>query len=272
MNMRRILLFASLFALAPLLHAQETISFGQNYYEENTGIIYNKVTTVDLKLHTFGFAIGMNFGTIRTYYLTRYFNIEFGEIRHPKEFRQSFDLPVSSGRISRSFIFGKQNNFFVLRGGIGAKRYLSEKARKKGVAIAITYSGGASLGLLKPYYLDLRRFPDPPAPGGQVIISSEKFSPENRTDFLDINKIIGSSGFGRGLGEISVRPGGHAKFGLQFDWGAFDQFAKALEVGAMLDFFFTKVPIMVEDPSIENVENRFIFLNFYISFQLGKRR
>ncbi len=270
--MRHFLLTISLLAFFQVLHGQEVISFGQNYYEDNKGIVYNKVTTVDLKLHTFGFAIGLNFGTIRTYYLTRYFNFEFGEIRHPKEFRQSFDLPVSSGRISRAFIFGKQHNFFVLRGGLGAKRYLSEKAKKKGVAIAISYSGGPSLGLLKPYYLDLRRFPDPPAPGGQVVISSEKFSEENRDDFLDINKIIGSSGFGQGLGEIALRPGGHAKFGIQFDWGAFDEFAKALEAGIMVDFFFTRIPIMVEDPTIENVENRFLFVNFFLSMQLGKRR
>jgi len=270
--MQRYILVFCLFALLPALRAQDVISFGQNYYEDNQGIIYSKETTVDLKLHTFGFAFGLNFGTIRTYYLTRYINIEFGELRHPKEFRQSFDLPITSGRISRSFVFGKQNNFFVLRGGVGAKRYLSEKASRKGVAIALSYSGGIALGLLKPYYLDLRRFPDPPAPGGQVVISSEKFSEENRSDFLDINKIIGSSGFGRGLGEIGIRPGGHAKFGIQFDWGAFDQFAKALELGVMLDAFFGKVPIMVEDPTVDNVENRFLFVNFYLSLQLGKRR
>jgi len=251
--------------------AQENVSFGTNYYDDDAkGIIYDREFTVDLKLHTFGYALGVNIGRLRTYYLTRYFNIEFGEIKHPKEFRQSFDFNISPGS-ARAFIFGKQNNFFVLRGGIGEKRYLSEKAKKKGVAIALSYSGGVSLGLLKPYYLDLFRFSDPPSI--DFFISSEKYSEENRELFLTQNRIYGSSGFARGLGEIRFRPGGHAKFGVNFDWGAFDQFAKSLEAGVMVDFFFQKVPIMVEDPEfVPNTENRFLFVNFFVNLQLGKRR
>ena len=42
----------------------------------------------------------------------------------------------------------------MLRVGMGAKRYFSEKAKRKGIAIGINYQAGVSLGLLKPYYLD----------------------------------------------------------------------------------------------------------------------
>ncbi|MCB9316077.1 MAG: hypothetical protein H6569_08065 [Lewinellaceae bacterium] len=72
--------------------------------------------TTNLKLTTNrGFAPGMEFGRLRTYYKTTYFHISLGELKHPKEQRQSAD-PILS-RSFRPFIFGKQNNFFVVRGG-----------------------------------------------------------------------------------------------------------------------------------------------------------
>ena len=182
----------------------------------------------------------------------------------PNPFRVQAEINNSG----ESSLYGVEAELILPPGLVTAS---SEKAKKKGVAIALSYSGGVSLGLLKPYYLDLFRFSDPPSI--DFFISSEKYSEENRELFLTQNRIYGSSGFARGLGEIRFRPGGHAKFGVNFDWGAFDQFAKSLEAGVMVDFFFQKVPIMVEDPEfVPNTENRFLFVNFFVNLQLGKRR
>ncbi|MDX1666690.1 MAG: hypothetical protein R3350_05660, partial [Saprospiraceae bacterium] len=198
-----------LFLLPPWQsEAQRTIKLGENYYEEDEGIIYTKEFTIDLKLHTHGFSLGVNSGNLETFYLTNYFHIELGEIKHPKEFRQSFDFqPPNTGKIARSFIFGKQNNFFVLRGGLGQKRYLSEKAKRKGLAIGLSYEGGPALGLLKPYYLELKFFSEPGF--GDFEIRSEKLTEETEEFFLDVNRIFGASPFSKGLGEIKVRPGLH---------------------------------------------------------------
>ena len=250
--------------------AQEQYESGKNIYEDTKGIVYNREFTVDLKLHTNGWALGVNIARLKTYYLTRFINIELGEIKHPKEFRQSFDFQApSTNKVSRAFIFGKQNNFFVLRGGLGEKRYFSEKAKRKGLAVGMSYQGGVSLGLAKPYYLELVRFAEPGI--NDFIIRSEKFSEENADVFLDINSIYGSSGFSKGLGETSIIPGFHAKIATHFDWGAFDEFVKAIEAGIMVDVFFQKVPIMVESPMVPNTENRPFFVNLYLNLQLGKR-
>lgn len=247
--------------------SQETFTGGQNYYgDDSKGIVYNKEFTVDFKLHTNGFALGFNSGRLKTYYLTRFYNFEIGELKHPKEFRQSFDNVQSSGNVSRPFVFGKQNSFFVLRAGIGEKRYFSEKAKRKGLAVGISYEAGPSLGLLKPYYLELRRQDE-----GEPLYQSERFSEENADRFLSITDILGSSGFSKGLGEISALPGAHAKFAVHFDWGAFDEFVKAIEAGVMVDVYFRNVPIMVESELVENVENRPLFINLYLNLQLGKR-
>ena len=131
--------------------AQQVIEGNQNIYDESKGIIYEREFTVDVKLlQTDGFSVGINIGQLKTYYLTRYFNFEFGELRHQKRFRQSFDFQQQASRISKAFVYGKQNNLYVLRGGFGEKRYLSEKAKRRGVAVGISYEGGLSLGILNP--------------------------------------------------------------------------------------------------------------------------
>ena len=270
MNYFKFLFLAILF-LPFVSEAQKRIPDGQNFYDDDRkGIVYNREFTVDFKMHTNGFSFGVNIAQLKAFYLTRFINIELGEIRHPKEFRQSFDFQApSTNRISRSFIFGKQNNFWVLRGGIGEKRYFSEKAKRKGLAVGVSYEGGPSIGILKPYYLELIRFSEPGS--NEFRIESERFSDENIDKFLDINSIYGSSGFSKGLSELSLRPGLHAKAAVHFDWGAFDEFVKAIEAGFMVDFYFQRVPIMVESALVENTENQSLFINLFINLQLGKR-
>lgn len=228
------------------------------------GIIYKREWVVDAAIHSNGFAVGVNIGKILTYYKTRYYHLNFGILRHPKEYRQPVNFQSGSGFIktSSAFSFGKQNNLLVLRGGVGEKRYFSEKAKRKGVAVGISYEGGASLGLLKPYYLEISRL----EPNGvDDIVSTEKYSEENEDYFLDENRILGSANFFKGIDEISIVPGFHAKVAMHFSLGAFDQIAKALEVGLMIDGYFRKVPVMILE------RNTSMFFNAYISVQLGKR-
>lgn len=260
-----------LFCLCSVGQAQQTFESNQNIYDDSEGIIYDREFTVDLKiLQTDGFTVGVNIGKLKTYYLTRYWNFEFGELKHQKRFRQSFDFQQQASRVSRAFVYGKQNNLYVLRAGFGEKRYLSEKAKRRGVAVGISYEGGATLGLLKPYYLEVIRTSEPGSPQ-DFIIRSEKYSEQNANTFLEISRIYGSSGFAEGLGEIAAIPGAHGKFALHFDWGAFDEFVKAIEAGVMVDVFMKEMPIMVESPQVANSENRSVFINLYINLQLGKR-
>jgi len=271
--MNRVLfLFAIMVIMGQPLFSQKSIKFGENYYDDSKGTIFSREVTVDFKLHTNGFGLGVNIGELQTYYLTNFWNIELVEIKHPKELRQSFDFqPTTNGKVSRAFIFGKRNSFFVLRGGFGQKRYFSEKAKRKGVAIGLSYEGGPSLGLLKPYYMELKYLEDAGVGNNDFVIRSEKFSEANEDVFLDIGRIYGASSFAKGLSELSVIPGAHAKVALHFDWGAFDEFVKAVEAGVMVDLYFRNVPIMAERSGVVEAENRPIFINLFLNLQLGKR-
>ena len=178
-----ILLFAFFIGLSAIDAQDVGLKPGQ-FADDNKGVVYNKELAFDIRMHTNGFALAANIGKIKTYYLTKYWHFEIGEIKHPKEQRNSKDYP-SNGRTSRSFIFGKQNNLLVLRAGMGAKRYFSEKAKRKGIAIGINYQAGASLGLIKPYYLEIIKGDAP-----DVYIVSEKYTGDNDDSFLNFGSIL----------------------------------------------------------------------------------
>lgn len=263
-------LFILILFLPLLAWAQPATPRIKSLGEEAKGIVYSKEFVVQFQLHTQGLGAGVQFGHLATYYRTRFFSFDLAEIKHPKEFRQSFDFRTpSAGRISRSFVYGKQNSLFVLHGAFGEKRYFSDKALNRGLAIGVSYSGGPALGLLKPYHLDIIRYREPDFT--TFFVRSEAFSPDNADRFLDLNSIYGASGFFRGIEQISVAPGAHAKVAVHLDWGAFERFVKAAEAGVMIDFFFRDMPIMIESPQTPNTENQRVFVNLFVNLQFGKR-
>lgn len=261
----KIVLILGIFAICTsAVHAQKVIQPKQIDYGVR-GILYKEETSFEGSIHSNGFYLGMNFGKIQTYYKTRYYHFNIGILKHPKEYRQpvNFQSGAALIRTSSAFTFGKQNNLVVLRGGVGEKRYFSEKAKRKGVAVGVSYEGGASFGILKPYYLEISRIEEN---GVNDIITTEKYSPENADFFLDQNRILGSTNFFKGIDEITLAPGFHGKVAMHFSVGAFDQYVKAFEVGLMVDGYFRKMPILVLE------RNQSFFFNAYLSVQFGKRR
>jgi len=227
------------------------------------GIVYNKELAFDFRLNTFrGFSFAVNVGKIISYDKTRFYHFEFGNLRHPKEFKQNDQFSRRFGG-QRSFFFGKQNSMFALRGGWGTKKYFSEKASTRGVAVGISYEIGPSIGILKPYYLEVISSIDAPP-------VEEKYTGDNQDVFLDVNRVQGAAPFSRGITELSFLPGAQAKFSFHFDWGAFDEYVKAMDIGIMGDFYLKKADILVDD-GLEGVQNRQFFINLFVSLQLGKR-
>ncbi len=248
------LLFLAAFALEG--HAQIA-------QKEELGFLYNRETTFNMRLATnrsFGF--GMEWGRLRTYNKTKTLSLGISEMKHPKEQRQN--AAPSVRRSSRPFVYGKKNSLFGLRSGWGQKRYFSEKAKQKGVAVGMSYSIGPSLGLLKPYYLALN-VKDPASDIGRTSIV--KYSESNREDFLNNSKILGAAPFTRGIGEISFLPGGTGSIAYHMDWGAFDEVVKAMEIGLTVDVFARKASIFVNDD-----QNQQVFFNFFLNLQFGKRK
>lgn len=260
--MKTVLFIISLVSAFPLI-GQRVIS-PKLVEVDWKGIIYKREWSVDFRLHENGAAIAYNTGKIKSYNRTNYYHIELGFTKDPREKSQT---KISSQGRSGSFIYGKVNNLINLRAGAGVKKYLSEKQKRKGIAVGYTYEIGPSIALLKPYYLELIYTTEQ---GGQLdfFTQSEKYSEENADRFLNLNSIDTKSSFWEGIDEISVRAGIQGKLGAHLSWGAFDKAVKAFETGVMFDLFATDIPIMVET---EEISNKPYFVRLYLNLQLGSR-
>jgi hypothetical protein len=254
--------------LLAILCSLTTVIFSQNRFKnDNKGILYNTEKVLDARLYSFGWGWSANalFGNVRTYNKTTYYTVGLGfDLKHPKEVGKQTDFTSSSANTGfRKYTYGKQNYATSVRLGYGIKRYYSEKAAKNGVALALNFAGGANVALIVPYYLEIGV-----SRTDLTKVVSTKYSAETAKLFLDPYQVRGKSGFFKGIGETKVVPGIYGQAGVHLDWGAFDEYVRAAEIGVQLDIFAKPLPILVESP---NVKNRPYFFNLYLSLQLGKR-
>lgn len=256
-NKTKYLLFVALLFWGLTTFAQSNIRS-----TKTKGLIYTQEKAFNISLNSSGLAFGYSKGIIKSYQTTPFWQFELGRLKHSKEYKQISE--IAGIRNARPYAYGKKNTFLVARLMRGKKRYLTEKAKTKGVAVGWQYLGGISIGLLKPYYLNLARSADPSNPQDFTIVA-EKYSDENRNTFLDSRSIAGAASFWKGIGETKALPGLHGRLGILLDWGAFDETSKSVDAGIMIDVYPKAAPIMID------AKNYPFFLNLYINFQLGKR-
>jgi hypothetical protein len=212
-------------------------------------------------MHTRGFQLTGLYSIIQNENKNLTFQLEFSELKSPKEKKMNAERRAVGGNSSRSYIYGKENNLYTLKLAAGQRFYISEKTEKSPVAIAFSYNGGLNLGMIKPYYLDLIYRFDPQ--GSKII--SEKYSNSNALKFLEPQDINGASGFSKGWDELTLAPGIYTKGSLLFDWGANDSFAKILELGLSADIFFKNISIVIGEVRPP------LYLNLFMNFYFGKR-
>lgn len=239
----------------------KAIVLNQSSATKTKGLMYNTELSMGVKLTTSGWGMfgdltkRVNMDKKRVYY----FELMF--MKHPKELKKineyNFSLSYSS---PRPFIYGKQNSFFNTKVAYGNKFLIGEKAEKSGFEVNFNYAVGPSLGLVKPYYLEILKNQD-----GSLYLSSEKYSEENASYFIDATSIYGYSGFTKGLSEIKVIPGAFGKAGLNFDWATFDDYVKSVELGIGGELYLDDIPMMI----LENNKPYFVYL--YLSLQLGRK-
>ena len=157
------------------------------------------------------------------------------------------------------YVYGKINNFYQVTIGFGQQYILGQKGNKNGVALAAVYSAGLSLGLLRPYYLNV----NDPANGGEKTI---KYSQEDSALFLDQSAIISGGGFGKGWSELKLKPGAFAKAGMRFDYGRYNESVSGLEIGVSVEVYASKIPMMVSQ------EDKQVFVQGYIAILFGRRK
>jgi hypothetical protein len=223
--------------------------------EEEGMLIYNKQWDLGIKLNSDGYGISWEMGWMKSLRWTNLLQVEINEKKDPKEYKTS--VAVNGGYDEgSSFIFGKQNYFYQVKFGFGQQYMIGGKGNKNGVAVSGIYAGGLSVGVLRPYIVQVDNSL------GQT--DNIKYTPQDSAEFL--GAVIGGTGLGTGWNELSFKPGLHAKAALRFDYGRYNELLSAIEVGINAEEYFSKVPIMVIAP------NHSFFFNSYITILFGKRK
>lgn len=222
--------------------------------QEEEGVIsYNKHTAFGLQLRSNGYGVFFEKGKMVSPRWANIYTLELSEIMHNKEERSS---SAQGFLLGNSFKYGKVNNFYQAKLGLGRQYIFGQKGNKNGVAVIGTAQGGLSLGLEKPYYLQIN---------DDNTDRDVRYTPEDSALFVSGN-IIGSSGFTKGWSEVKLRPGVFAKTSLRFDFGAYNESITALEIGISADAYAKKIQQMLfNDPK------RFFF-QLHVAIVFGNRK
>ena len=224
--------------------------------EEQGAIIYQKQTIFGVKLNTDGYGVFLEFARFKTSRKSNLFSLELGERKSTKEEKIT---SAQGGYLSNPYVFGKINNFYYAKLGYAQQRLIGNKGNKNGVAVSAIYGGGFSAALLKPYYLKV-------ADVNSNEVKDVKYN-NNDDVFLDNQSLVlGSSGFGKGFGEMKFTPGAFVKTAIRFDYGRFNELVSAIEVGLNLEIYSKKQPVMLLN------KDKQLFFNAYAAIAFGRRK
>jgi hypothetical protein len=248
MSLSRFIVLVSSFCLAALVFP--TASQAQLFTEDE----YNREFSFGLMMQPKGLGLDFRYGRYISSRRTEYLEAELLTIRHPKEIR----IYNTSFTNTSPYTYGKQYYAYAGRFGYGNKFLLAEKKLKNTASISLNVAVGPVFLALKPVYLDLL----------QTDVNNNNYVVSKRVSAnADINQndVIGNSPFSKGFNELNFKMGGFAKAGFNFDWGDFTDEIMALEVGAYVDAFPQRVPIML------HTKNKYFFPSFYICVVFGNK-
>lgn len=227
--------------------------------EEEDAVVYNKHSLFGIKIATDGYGLVYEKGKYISPRWSKFWQIELNEKLHNKEEKVGRGIDVF-GNVSQAK-FGKANNFYQLKGGLGQQYMIGGKANRNGVSVSALYAGGLSIGLEKPYYVDAQRLSDQSRV--RVKYSDTSFSESKY-------QVQGASGVTVGWNELKIVPGVHAKTALRFDYARFNETITAIEAGVNAEYYTSKILQMAVGK--EHIKEARFFFNAYVAIEFGKRK
>jgi hypothetical protein len=222
--------------------------------EEEGDLIFDHHSVFGLRIATDGYGIFYERGKFISTRKTRLLQFELNEKKDPKDHKVA--VGGFNGYTLNSIAIGRLNNFYQFKAAIGEQYLIGGKGNKNGVAITALYSGGVSVGLLKPYLLHVYKSQN-----------SNDLSESSYPEILDSGYLVNDAeGFGSGWNKLSVKPGLNAKAALRFDYGRFNRNVTAIEVGVTGEYYFSKIPLVYLVPQ------KHLLFNAYISIMFGRRK
>ena len=226
--------------------------------EEEGVIAFRKHSLFAFKLTNDGYGGFYEFGKTQSIRKALLFQLDFAERKHPKEEKQTHPLVPAS-----PFIFGKINYFYPLKLGVQQQYLLGNKTNKNGVSVTANFGGGISLGLLRPYYLEI----NDSANANRKQIKYDGPDSTTFTSSIDLfNAYVSSAGFGKGWSEMKLTPGLYAKAALRFDYGRYNEAVSTIEVGGNVEYYSKNIPQLIF------IKQKKLFFNVYVAILFGRRK
>jgi hypothetical protein len=237
----RIIIISLLFSIGLLTRANSQPSDELNYTKEisvgitkatNSGLIGGVVFKYSIHHRNSAF---------------HYIGAEIVNIKHPKEERYySFT--------GNTYIYGKSNYLYAIRGQYGRDWILFRKAPQQGVQVNLITAIGPTLGIVAPYYIEYM--------GNDGMIVTEQY---DATRHQNRENILGTGGLLQGFGQSDIVMGLNWKGSLAFEFGSKRRKVFGLELGFMIEAYSKQIPI------IPTAENYSIFPNAFLTLYYGKR-
>lgn len=218
--------------------------------EEEGVVAYKKHLLFGGKLLSNGYGAFIELGKLNSVKKGMLYQLEISEYKSVREEKQSNLFAFST-----PYVFGKQNFFYPVKLGIQQQILFGNKSNKNGVSITGNYGGGISVGLLRPYYVQL-------GASNKYI----KYESSDSAKFLDPGGISGGPGFSKGWSDLKVTPGAYLKTALRFDYGSYNEIVSAIEVGMVADYYSKKIPLLVHE------KQKQFFFTGYVAILFGRRK
>jgi len=226
--------------------------------EEEQDPAFKKHNIFGIKLASDGYGLSFEKGYYKGPKKALIFQAELNEKKHPKEEKSSAGANAIGQ--ANTYIYGKANNFYQFKLGMGQQYVIGGKANKNGVNVSALYAGGVSIGILKPYYVTMQN----PSTRADEHITWQQF-----TDSISKYGAYGfesASGFTYGWNKAEIKPGVHAKLAMRFDYGHFNETVSAIEAGVNAEYYFDEIKQVVLN------KNKHFFFNGYVTIMFGRRK
>ncbi len=261
--MKKFSLFIFFFAFVFNVNAQDTFikkgvgkeKANKQVYSDDVVLKFKKQLVGGFKLNNDGYGGFIEFGKYSSTSRCLLYQFEISERKHAKEEKlQNNYMPTSP------LIYGKLNFFYPVRLGVQKFILLGNKGPKNGVCISGNIGGGISLGLLRPYMIQINK--------GNNTYAFVNYNSADSIYYLDDQQaqyIVGGPSFAEGWNNLKLVPGLYFKPSLRFDYGKYNDVVSGLEVGINAEAYSKKIPQMIR------IKQHEYFLSIYAAILFGKR-
>jgi hypothetical protein len=225
-------------------------AIGQQASLDGTKLLYRNFTSKSLTITSRG--VGFTYRKAKFVRgKDRLFELELATIKDPKQVKTQ-----GQGTNFKSYYFGKLNSVIAIRAGLGWQKSLYNKEVPTALEIKTGFAFGASIALLKPIYVQV------PSNERNRTTRVERYD----TTLINSGQVLGRASFFNGISKTTISPGAFLKYYFLFDFGSEDDKIRALECGAIGDFYLRGVNIMAF-----NTPRKFM-LTLYVSYVFGDKK